>query len=280
MKNLIPVSLLLICLPFVILAQIKTPDKEKVDVFLKSKTYVVLEDNPFSAFNAFVGDGFSGVWKITPYEVISYEEFEKKMGDSRSSFLFVSQVQMGKSEMFDYSIINLVLGDASKNLNKMPELCIVPVSYAEVDEESYEYRFPALIKFIEYFIRHAEKNPGKDIQQIVKENASELKNYELWFAQNDLASNVNTLEKIKKYYPFAVKITTAEEIEQAITENNPKVAFLHKVGPEGTVTGSATCYKFIITAKDGRPLYFGNHKTGTGKPDAFLDEDFKNMVNE
>jgi len=278
MKNLIPVSLLFICLPFVIFAQIKTPDKEKVDIFLKSKTYVVLEDNPFSAFNAFVSDGFSEVWKITPYEVISYEEFEKKMGDSRSSFLFVSQAQMGKKEMFDYLIINLVLGDASKNLNKMPELCIVPVSYAEVDEESYEYRFPALIKFIEYFIRNAEKNPGKDIQQIVTENSSELKNYELWLVQSDLASSVNTVEKIKKYYPYALKITTTDEIEKAINENNPKVAFLHKVGPEGTITGSASVYKFVITAKEGKPLYFENHKINPDKPDALLDEDFKNMT--
>jgi len=278
MKKITAIILLLICLPFMMKAQIKAPDKEKVNAFLKSKTYVVLEENPFSVFNAFASSGMKDIWKITPFEVITYEDFEKKMGDSRSSFLFVSQARMGKSEMFDYSIINLVMGDASRNLNKLPELCIVPVSYAEVDEESYEYRFPALIKFIEYFIRYSEKNPGKDIQQIVKENAADMKNYELWLVSTDLASNVNTAEKIKKFYPYTVKITTADEIEKAISENNPKVAFLHKVGPEGTVTGSGTCYKFIITAKEGKPLYFSNHSIGSGKSDALLDEDFKDMA--
>jgi len=278
MKKIVAIILMLICLPFIMKAQIKAPDKEKVDAFLKSKTYVVLEDNPFSVFNAFASGEMKDIWKVTPFEVITYEDFEKKMGDSRSSFLFVSQARMGKSEMFDYSIINLVMGDASRNLNKLPELCIVPVSYAEVDEESYEYRFPALIKFIEYFIRYSEKNPGKDIQQIVKENAADLKNYELWLVSADLASNVNTADKIKKFYPYTVKITTAEEIEKAISENNPKVAFLHKVGPEGTVTGSGTCYKFIITAKEGKPLYFNNHNIGSGKSDALLDEDFKDMA--
>jgi hypothetical protein len=270
--------LMLISLPFIMKAQIKAPDKEKVDAFQKSKTYVVLEDNPFSVFNAFASGEMKDIWKVTPFEVITYEEFEKKMGDNRSSFLFVSQARMGKSEMFDYAIINLVMGDASRNINKLPELCIVPVSYAEVDEESYEYRFPALIKFIEYFIHYSDKNPGNDIQQIVKENAADLKNYELWLVSTDLASNVNTVEKIKKFYPNSVKITTADEIEKAISENIPKVAFLHKVGPEGTVTGSGTCYKFIITAKEGKPLYFSNHNIGSGKPDALLDEDFKDMA--
>jgi len=278
MKNFIPAGLLFICLPLVMLAQIKSPDKEQLDAFLKSKTYVVLEDNPFSAFNAFVGDGFSGVWKITPYEVITYEEFDKKMGDSRSSFLFVSQAQMGKNEMFDYSIINLTMGDASKNLNKMPELCIVPVSYAEVDEESYEYRFPVLIKFIDYFISYSQKNQGKDIRQMVDDKAAEMKNYELWLVKNDLAPDVNTLEKIKKYYPYAVKIVTTDEIETAIKNGNPQVAILHKVGPEETQSASSTVYKFIITVKEGKPLYFGDYKTGTGKPDALLEEDFKKMA--
>jgi len=278
MKKISTVLLMLICLPIILKAQIKAPDKEKVDVFLKSKTYVVLEENPFSVFNAFVSNEMKDIWTITPFEVITYEDFEKKMGDSRSSFLFVSQARMGKNELYDYSIINLVMGDASRNLNKLPELCIVPVSYAEVDEESFEYRFPVLIKFIEYFIRYSAKNPGKDIQEIVKENASGLKDYELWLVSTDLASNVNTVEKIKKYYPYAVKIVTADEIEKAISENNPKVALLHKVGPEGTVSGSGTCYKFIITAKEGKPLYFSNHTIGSGKPDALLDGDFKDMA--
>jgi len=278
MKKIILISLLSFCMPLILKAQLKAPDKSAVEAFLKSKTYVVLEDNPFSVFNIYASDGMEDLWKITPYEVINYAEFEKKMGDSHSSFLFVSQAQMGKGDMHDYNIINLVMGDPSKNLNKMPELCIVPLSYAEVDEASYDFRFPVLIKYIEYYIKSAQKNPGKDIQQIVNDNISELKNYELWLVSSDLAADVNTVDKIKKLYPNAVKITSEEEIEQAVLVTNPKVAILHKVGPEGTVTGNVTCYKFIITAKEGKPLYFGSHKIGSGKPDALLEEDFKNMA--
>jgi len=79
MKKISAAHLMFVFFPFFLMAQIKVPDKAIVESFLKSKTYVVLEDNPFSAFNTFVGSGFSEVWIITPYEVITYEEFEKKM---------------------------------------------------------------------------------------------------------------------------------------------------------------------------------------------------------
>ncbi len=278
MKNIIAAVFAFICMACFVNAQVKVPDKALVDAFLKSKTYIVLEENPFSAFNTVVNDRIKDLWTLTPFEVISSEEFEKKMHDSKSSFLFMSQAQMGKGEMSNYFIMNLVMGDASGNINKMPELCVVPVSYDEVDPETYEYRFPALIKFIDYFIRYTQKNPGKDIRQIVSENSSELRNYGLWLVGSDLAPEVNTVEKIRKIYPYPVKIVTTDDIEKAVNEGNTKVAILHKVGPEETKSGSNTVYKFIITVKEGKPLYFGDHKTVAGKPDAFLEEDFKSMA--
>ena len=51
-----------------------------------------------------------------------------------------------------------------------------------------------------------------------------------------------------------------EEIEKAIVDKNPKVALLHKVGPEGSAKGDAKCWKFIVTAAEGNPLYYDSHK--------------------
>ena len=291
MKKIAIVSVLMLFFFQMVQAQVKAVSKEEVEKFLHSKTYVVLEDDPFSVFNGFVSAQLKNIWKVTPFEIISNDEFEKNMGDPKNSFMFMSQARFGKTktslfksegsqgdDAFDYTILNLVMGDASKNLNKLPDLCIVPVAYAEVDEDTYEYKLPVLIKFIQYYIDYSQKNPGKDIQQVVKENSSDLKNYELWFLESDLAPDVKTLAKIKNFYPYPVKIVTEEEITKAISENNPKVAFLHKVGPEGTAGDGSSCWKFIITAKEGKPLYFDNHKISTSNPDAFLSDDFKNMA--
>jgi hypothetical protein len=259
-------------------SQIKVADKAYVDAFLKSKTYMVLDENPFSVLNSFLDSSMKVLWKITPYEVITSEQFEQKMGDPKSSFLFVSLARFTKTEAFDYLIINLSMGDASKNLNSLHDLCIIPLAYEEVDEDSYAYKFTAFIKFIQYFIGYSQQNQGKDIKQMVKENQPEIKNYELWLSASDLATDVNTVAKISKFYPYPVKIVSESEIQKAIEENNPKVAFLHKVGPEGTAGEGALCLKFILTAKEGKPLYFDNHKISSSKPDAFLSDDFKSLA--
>lgn len=260
-------------------AQIKAPTPGDVETFMKSKTYVVLEENPFSPFNLFAAEGLQNYYKIRPFEIINSDDFQKKMTDTKSSFLFVSQARYGDNkQQYDYNILNLVMGHSSGNLNKMPNLCIVPISYADVDEEVYEYRFPALIRFVDYYMRYISKNPGKDIEEIVKENTQEIKKLELWLVKSDLAPDVNTEEKIKKIYPYKVKIVEPEEIEAAIHQANPNVALLHKVGPEGTQTSSATCWKFIVTAAEGKPLYYANHKITSASPDAFLPEDFKNLA--
>jgi hypothetical protein len=259
-------------------AQLKIADKIYIDAFLKSKTYIVLDENPFSVLNSFLDSSMKVMWKITPYEVITNEQFEQKMGDTKSSFMYVSLAQFSKTESFDYLVLNLSMGDASKNLNALHDLCVIPMAYQDVDEESYEYKFAAFIKFAQYFIHYSEQNPGKDIKQVVKENQTELKNYELWLTADDLAADANTLSKINKVYPYTVKVVTQEEIQKAIDDSNPKVAFLHKVGPEGTAGDGALCLKFVLTAKEGKPLYFDNHKISSSKPDAFLLDDFKNMA--
>jgi hypothetical protein len=277
MKKLL-VLIVLVAAFFCLNAQIKVADNAYVDAFLKSKTYIVLDENPFSVLNSFLDSSMKVMWKITPYEVITTDQFEQKMGDSKSSFMYVSLAQFSKTESFDYLVLNLSMGDASKNLNSLHDLCVIPMAYEDVDEESYDYKFAAFIKFAQYFIKYSEQNPGKDIKQVVKENQSELKNYELWLTAADLATDANSIAKISKVYPYPVKIVTQDDIQKAIDESNPKVAFLHKVGPEGTAGDGALCLKFILTAKEGKPLYFDNHKISSSKPDAFLLDDFKNMA--
>jgi hypothetical protein len=259
-------------------AQIKVADKAYIDAFLKSKTYIVLDENPFSVLNSFLDSSMKVMWNITPYEVITNEQFEQKMGDPNSSFMYVSLAQISKTGSFDYLVLNLSMGDASKNLNALHDLCVIPLAYEEVDEETYEYKFPAFIRFAQYFIKYSEQNQGKDIKQVVKENQVELKDYELWFTSEELADDANSIAKIAKVYPYAVKLVAQTDIQKAIYEANPAVAFLHKVGPEGTAGDGALCLKLILTAKEGKPLYFDYHKISSSKPDAFLLDDFKNLT--
>ena len=285
-------TVMLLAMASSVAAQIKMAGKETIDAFLKSKTYVVLEESPFSAFNMWVEDNLPKIWTITPYEIIEGADFEKKMKEPGTSFLYISQAMFSRTktslfrsgtnvfdnvDAYNYTILNLSLGDKSGNLNNMQDVCVVPVSYEEVDYESYDYKFGALVQFIQYYTSYARNKPSGDILDMVKENAPGIRNYELWFVKEELATEVSSAALISKFYDGKVKIVTREDIAAAISQGRSDVAFLHKVGPEGTAGGDSQCYKFIITAKEGKPLYFGSHKITSKKPDAFLDDDFSSL---
>lgn len=288
------ISIVLAFIVFSGLAQVKTAGPEDIARFLKSKTYVVLEDDPFSAFNAFVEENMQKAWTITPFELISIETFESKCGDPSASFLLVAEARFSetKSSLFrsntdifdnadtyNYDILNLVMGDKSKNINQMPDLATVPIAYTAVeDDESFDYKMGVMIYFMQFYVNYCSKNPGKDIRELEKENAGKVHNYELWLRKEELPADFNTVEKIKTVYPYPVKLATREEIQAAITAKNPKVAILHKIGPEGSVQGDVKCWKFIVSVSDGNPLYFDSHKIDAKTPDAFLEEDFKKLA--
>lgn len=275
-------------------AQVKSATPEDIARFLKSKTYVVLEDDPFSAFNAYVQENMQKAWTITPFEIISLADFESKCGDPNASFLLIAEARFSEtksslfrsntdlfdnSDTYNYDILNLVMGNKSKNLNQMPDLVTVPICYTAVeDDESFDYKMGVMIYFIQYYVDFCSKNPGKDIRELEKLNAGKVHNYELWLRKEELPANFNTVEKIKTVYPYPVKLATREEIQAAIARKDPKVAILHKIGPEGAVQGDMKCWKFIVSVSDGNPLYFDSHMISSDKPDALLEDDFKKLA--
>ena len=92
--------------------------------------------------------------------------------------------------------------------------------------------------------------------------------------KEDLDSEVNSVQKISKYYGGRVKIVTVSDIENAVNSKNPDVLILHKVGP-GNKQGK--CMKFIISVSDGKPYYYNITDVTSKNPDAFLSDDFKKI---
>ncbi len=274
-------------------SQIKTAGAEDIARFLKSKTYIVLEDDPFSAFNAFVEENIAKAWTITPFEVINLETFEAKCGDPNASFLLVAEARFSEtksslfrsntdafdnSDTYNYDILNLVMGDRSKNINQMPDLATVPIAYTAIeDDESFDYKMGVMIYFMQFYVDYCSKNPGKDIRELEKVNAGKIHNYELWLRPEELPADLKTVEKIKSVYPYPVRLATREEIQTAILAKKPGVAILHKIGPEGSVQGDMKCWKFIVSVSDGNPLYFDSHMIDAKNPDALLRKDFEKL---
>jgi hypothetical protein len=260
-------------------AQIKAPSAETLKAFSSSKTYIVLEDAMFSDFNTYIKEAAQRHWKITSSEIISLEQFEKLCRTPQASFLMVVMGEYkGFAQNSTFNVLTLMMGHKSGDINKMPEILSIPLSYYldGDDEEAYGYKLGGILEGLQYTIKNIlpKKTMITNFKDVFNNYSSEVKTKELWVTKNDLSSSVNTIEKIKNVYPYKVIITTEEAIQQAIDEKKSNVVFLHKVG---NPKPNASCLKLIINCADGKPLYGDYHSVSTKEPDGLLPKDFKTL---
>ncbi len=253
---------------------------EDIQAFLKTTTYVVLEDNPMAEYNLMIKKAVENSWTITPYEFITATEFETMRNDISKSFLVNLQVKFSGDKLeATYNFLSVVLGAGVKRHTDLPDICSVPLSYSSVHEDSYTYKLESLIRFAQNHIKLIEANPSlisSNIFNHYNKNRKQMKGKELWLLEKDIEKNTRSLAAIRKVYPHKVRIVTDDDIEQAIAEKNTDVVFLHKVGPEGTRL-QARCYKILIGAGDDQFYYFDYHMISKKRGDGFLAKDFKKI---
>jgi hypothetical protein len=271
---------LLICFCLSTFAERNLVRSEDVKAFLKSTTYIVLEDNPISGYNFKIKEAVEKSWTITPYKFCSLKEFESMRQDIDKSFLVLVQMKFDKDKVpAVYNFLSVSMGAAVKKITDMPDVCSVPLSYSTVPEDEYIYKIESLIRFIQNHIKLIDKNPSlikNNIFDYYNKNTKEIKGKELWVVENDLEKSTRALAALRKNYNYTVKVVTPESIEKAIAEKNPNVVFLHKVGPAGTRL-QARCYKVVIGASDDQIYYFDYHTITKSDGDGLLSSDLKKM---
>lgn len=302
MKKII-LATLLIGLAFHLSSQSKMATQAEIQRFKASTTYVVLEENPFSIFNATIKASMELYWKITPYKIINATEFEKNRTDPSKSFLFISYAEITKTktslfstntslfdnvDQFRYNLLNLILGEKSGNLNKMPDLASLPLSYAapiskneseeEEDEIDYTYKIGGILRLMQFYINWTVENPNKTFDNLMSSYTTEVKTLEIWVTKEDLGADASTLEKIAKVYPHFVKIVTTAEIETAIKEGKSNVVFIHKIGPEKFKLKDPICFITLINCGTGKPYYFTYHKAKDKATDGMVLSEFKTLA--
>jgi phosphopantetheinyl transferase (holo-ACP synthase) len=279
MKRLVLLALLA-CFCTSTFAERNLVRSEDVKAFLKSTTYVVLEDNPMSGYNFKIKEAIEKSWTITPFKFISSKEFETLRQDIDKSFLVLVQMKFEKDKIpAVYNFMSLSMGAAVKKITDMPDVCSLPLSYFSVPEDEYIYKIESLLRFMQNHIKLIDQNPTlikNNIFEYYNKNTKEIKGKELWVVENDIEKNTRALAQIRKNYSYTVKVVKTDAIEKAIAEKNPNVVYLHKVGPSGTRL-QARCYKIVIGAGDDQIYYFDYHTITKSEGDGLLESDFKKM---
>ena len=253
-------------------------DKKQIEDFFNSKTMVVLDANPLIGYNIVVADAVKKYWTITPYEIITSDQFEQVCNNPELSFIFLSKVQLEKDkEEVYYLYMNIVMGAKVKDITDMPELLSLPLAYTGVDEDNYVDKLPLMVRFAQIHLNNLKtaRNPRTMYNlKYYNYDSKLLKDKTLLVKESDLSEEVNTLEKIQKEYPGKVKIVTSEELIKAIEEKTPDTAVLHQVGP-GEDENKGRSYREVFGTDDAM-LYYYNHQTITQRrPAGMLARDFR-----
>jgi hypothetical protein len=236
-------------------AQEYVPTKKDIDHLYETKTAIVLEDNPMAEYNLIMKEEAPAEWTLTPFEFMTWKNFEKKTADQSYSFVTLNKVTIEKDKSNAlYLFLNLVLGGPSKGLSDMRDLCSIPIAYFRAEEETYLYKVSVFLRFMQNHVKLITEKPEiaeKNILMYYNKNVQKLEGKTLYLLADELDKDVNTATKIKKVYDGPVKIVTTEEIKQAIANRDPNVIFLHKVGPGDRQTNSR-CYKMLVGVADAQ----------------------------
>ncbi|MGQ9620602.1 MAG: hypothetical protein ACUVTX_06400 [Bacteroidales bacterium] len=262
-------------------AQAPFPSADEIKQFMASKTCVVLEDDPFSEWNSFIKTAVNSFWTITPFEFINIVEFNKRRTDPAYSFIVLTQTHFERDKTGGlFNFINLIQGKRVKDLSDNPEICAVPLSFANEDDIEYGYKLGVILSFIQKHARLISEDPsltGRRYLRYYNVNAPEVVNKTILAKKEDLAPEINNIEAIKAIYPFPFRIVEEDEIVRAINEKSPATLILHKAGPTDNRTGSF-CFKILIGADDANMYYFGQHRITNNDPNAFLESDFRRLA--
>jgi hypothetical protein len=281
MRYFLPVLLIFI-FPLILNSQAPFPNSDEIKQFSSSKTCVVLEDDPFSAFNVYIKEAMEDFWEITPYEFISVKEFNVRRLDPAWSFIVLTETNFSKDRSNSvYNFINLIQGKDVDKLSENPEICAVPLSFAGEDDLEYVYKLGAILSFMQKHASLIIEDPSKTGRRYLRfynENVPEILNKTILVKQEDLSVDINSVEKIRAIYKGRVEIVSEEEIVNAIETKRPATVILHKVSPVEEFKNSGYCFKMLIGTDDSNMYYYNEHLIDRRNPDGFLPADLRRLA--
>ena len=251
--------------------------QQEIGMFKNSKTCVVLEDGSIS-YNVYIKDAVQKYWKSTEYEFIDQPEFQKRRFDSKYSFLVLLKGVFDKDpDGVSYNYLSLVLGNATFDMTKMPELCSIPLSYSVDKDIDYGYAVPAIVKFMQIHEKNLEtKRFLISVDGLKYYNWTGGFNDKILLLNKDMmAPNANTPEKIKTVYSHLIKLMTTSEIKAELETNPASTLFNFHVGPTQN-SGAGKCFEMIFD-NDGNLYYYNYRKITNDNKDGFNLDDFHHI---
>lgn len=258
-------------------AESKLPSKEQIGLFMNSTTCVVLENGSIS-YNVYIKEAVEKHWKITGFEFIDRKEFEERRFMTKYSFLMLVEGTFEDDPAgVSYNFLNLLMGGGAADVNDMPELVSIPLSYKDNASADYGYAIPSMVNFVQKHVRFIQSRRLSAALFGLKfyNRSREIKDKALLLMPDQMAEEVNTLSKIKNAYPFYVRLVTLPEMEKILSGSPENTLLLYHVGPAGN-DNAGRCFEMIFTPEG--ELYYYNYRDITNeKDDGFTKIDLRRI---
>ncbi len=277
--NRISAVIFSLALPLVLTGQAPFPNITEIKQFAASTTCVVMESGT-SPYNVFIRRAVEEFWKITPYEFVSSEVFETRRTDPAYSFIILTETSFERDKSKTaYNFLNLLQGKNVSEMGLMPEICAIPLSFADEEDLEYGYKLGAILLFIQKHARMISDDPsltGRRYLRYYNKNIPLISQKTILLKQEDLSASINSAEKIRTFYKNRIEIVPEEAIMGAIKEKSPGTLILHLVGPAGK-SNAGYCFKMLIGTDDSEMYYYHQQLIDKTNPNGLLPADLKRM---
>ncbi len=259
--------------------QFPVPSKTEIRSFANSITYIVKEDVLISDFNLAIEDAVHKHWNMTEAELISATEFENIRTDPTASFVYINPVYFDEDKTYtEYKYLFLSMGDKSGSIDKMSDLCSVPLSVKGTKQDEYVYKIGLILEFLQEHVKVCEKHPELDEKDVVEFYTSSrdvnLENKELWLLKDEVEPKLRGRNEMQSVYPHKFRFVKKEDIKNAIDKRRDDVLILHLI----KAGKNRYSFKLIVSAKNGGLIYYNYHKSNERKPSLLLKRDIKQFL--
>ena len=250
-------------------------DQKEIEKFLKSTTYVVLDQHKDSDYSLAITDAVKKYWSITKFEIIDRSTYLSYLKDKTKSFLTREYITGDK----DLISLNLFMGGQRQLNTRGRILATIKLKHYTATDHQFIYKLPNLILNIQWqvnTIKNLALESEKGFQAHMKTRRMIKQSRTLYILKEHLTNKVASLENLKKYYKYDVSVVEQEQLKNAIIKEDTNVIYLSIVAPTKNWGGQKGYYR-IFTVKDGETLIKYTRSVSSSAPLGVTGFDLKNF---
>jgi len=224
-------------------------------------------------------DAVSRLWRISPYEFCTFEEYEKIKQDTSYFFLLRADGMYKKELEPKIEYLTLVKGGPEQKNGLYSSHNIINLPLQQSDDLLGENLsvIPAYVSIIQDHIYGIQQDITLAFKgtQSYSDRISQAKGRKILFSKEQIGYNLSE-EDLQTLFNGSASFVPGDEIEKALTKSSPDTVVAVVIKPKGENRGSF-CYKMIISADNYKLLFFRRHKIGKSTPAGFTKEDIRKI---